>query len=298
MKTVISLFSFCLLLFAAGCATEERRRYSYNDSPPYTEYVTPSTTDTSDADRALAAVVRRQFDRYGALSTLKQNVNITAQNGTVTLDGTVPGEQERGMVRAMVDNTTGVVAVEDRLRVASPTPLPFNQSDRLLVNRVRQALKEQPRLASSAPNLGISSDAGVITLSGNVPSNADRNLLEQVVEGTPGVQGLIDRTTAPLQPTGRSDSRVYPDSGEFFNVNARGLSESDRVLAQRILEGVRSDTALSTSRPVVNMNVEDGHVTLRGNVQSEEQRRAIVSAVRRSAGAENVSDELKVYEPR
>jgi osmotically-inducible protein OsmY len=243
-------------------------------------------------------VVRRQFDRYGALSTLKQNVEITTRNGVVTLTGSVPGEQEKDMVQAMVENTMGVVSVDNRLHTTASTPLPFNQTDRVLANRVRQAIKEQPQVAAYAPNLGINADSGVVTLTGTVASERDRDLIEHVAENTPGVQGLIDRIDAPLTPTGRPESRVYADSGEFFNLNVRGLSESDRVLAQRILQDVRTDAALSTSLPVVNMNVSDGKVTLRGNVQSEEQRRAVVSAVRRAAGAENVYDDLKVLPPR
>jgi osmotically-inducible protein OsmY len=304
MKTVLAMPVVCLLILAAGCATNDERpvRYGYDSetapSPADRVYLPP--TDQAESDRALANVVQRQFERYGALSTLKQGVEVSARNGTVILNGTVPGEQEREMIEAMVENTQGVTDVDNRLRLSSSTPLPFDQSDRRLVNRVRQALKEQPRAAEYAPNLDITADEGVVTLGGTVASEGDRRFIENVVENTTGVAGVIDRIQAPPLPTGR-DSIPRPlsqDAGEVFSLHVEGLTDSDRAMAQRILQGLRTDTALSSLLPRVDIHVADGKVTLQGTAQSEEQRQTIVSAVRRAAGAGNVSDELRVSAPR
>jgi len=46
--------------------------------------------------------------------------------------------------------------------------------------------------------------------------------------------------------------------------------------------------------PNVDIQVAGGKVTLQGNVQTEQQKQAIVSAVQRAAGAENVQDQLQV----
>jgi len=46
--------------------------------------------------------------------------------------------------------------------------------------------------------------------------------------------------------------------------------------------------------PTVDINVKGGKVILQGNVQSEQQKRAIVSAVQRAAGVDNVEDQLQV----
>jgi osmotically-inducible protein OsmY len=303
MKTNYALPFVCLLVLAAGCASNERpARYGYESetipSPADRAYLPP--TDQAEADRVLANVVQRQFERYGALSTLKQGIEVSARNGTVILNGNVPGEQEREMIQAMVENTPGVTSVDNRLRASTSTPLPFNQLDRTLVNRVRQALKEQPRVAAYAPNLDITADRGVVTLNGTVASEGDRQFIEHVVENTTGVAGVIDQIQAPRFPTGReSTSRAYSgDAGEVFNLHVQGLTDSDRVIAQRILQGLRTDAVLSTLLPRVDIHVADGKVTLEGTAQSEEQRQTIVSTVRRAAGAGNVIDELRVREPR
>jgi len=46
--------------------------------------------------------------------------------------------------------------------------------------------------------------------------------------------------------------------------------------------------------PSVNINIVGGRVVLQGTVQSERQRRAIVEAVQRAAGAQNVDDQLTI----
>jgi osmotically-inducible protein OsmY len=304
MKILFAIPFVCLVILAAGCATNDERPVGYGresetaPSPADRVYLGP--TDQIEADRALANVVQRQFDRYGALSTLKQGIQVSAQNGTVILNGSVPGEQERKMIEAMVENTQGVTAVDNRLRLPSSPPLPFNQADRTLVNRVRQALIEQPRVAEYAPNLNITADEGVVTLSGTVASESDRRFIENVVENTTGVAGVVDRIQAPLLPTGRdSTSRGFSqNAGQVFSLHVEGLTESDRTMAQRILQDLRTDTALSSLLPRVDIHVSDGKVTLQGTAQSEHQRQTIVSAVQRAAGADNVIDQLRVSEPR
>jgi osmotically-inducible protein OsmY len=300
MKTASTIALVCLLILIAGCASDQRQA-SRPAEPTYPGDVSSASPDRSDADRALANVARAQFDRYGALATLAQNIQISAGNGTVTLTGSVPGEQEKKMIHAMIENTKGVLAVENHMRVSGSPILPFNQSDRALATRVRQALLDKPIVAPYVPNLEISVDSGIVTLSGSVASEADRQFIESTVKNTTGVAGVIDRIQAPLQPTGRSDqsARTYSaDAGEIFSLHVQALNETDRSVAQRILQGLRTDTALTALLPVVNINVADGKMTLRGTVQTDEQKRAVVSAVQRAAGDGSVFDELQVQQPR
>ena len=95
-------------------------------------------------------------------------------------------------------------------------------------------------------------------------------------------------------PTGRI---AGPPPGDI-NLHVQGLSAPDRALAQRILDGLRTDRNLGTMPPTVNINVSGGRVILTGTVQNEQQRLAIVSTVQRAAGLENVDDQLQVQFPR
>ena len=150
MKIAIFLASVALLVAAAGCAYNQRQA-GYGTVPTSGEIISspPPVSSTSvnlpvtEADRALAEQVRQQFNRYGVLAAAASNIEVSARNGTVTLTGTVPSEQERKMVDAMVQNTSGVTAVNDRLKVGV-SPTASNQPVGSVGSRVRDALKNQP----------------------------------------------------------------------------------------------------------------------------------------------------------
>ena len=103
-----------------------------------------------------------------------------------------------------------------------------------------------------------------------------------------------DNLAVALSPTGRT----APVPGDIFNLHVQGLSATDRTLAQHILDGLKTDTVLGSLLPSVNINVGDGKVTLQGTVQNDQQKQAIVSAVRRAAGIDSVEDQLQVMPPR
>ncbi len=202
----------------------------------------------TEADRALADLVRGQFNRYGDLAALAPNVHVSAQNGTVTLTGSVPSEQEKRMIDAMVQETSGVVAVNDQLQVsAQPTATgPSSPTT---------STTPPGSTTPTTPTTPVGPSSSTNTVSGNVP------------------------TAVP---------------GEIFNLHVQGLNPTDQTLAQRIMEGLRTDTSLASMFPNVNINVANGAVTLHGTVQSEQQQQAIASAVQKAAGVDHVDNQLQV----
>jgi osmotically-inducible protein OsmY len=242
MKTRTKLAFVPVLLLAAGCAYNPPARHTAvyrDDLTPLTGYNPPaeqvqvydartgttlSAAAAAQLDQDLVTSVRHEFDRYGALSGMLPNIDVTANSGTVTLSGSVPGEREKQMIDAMVRNTPGVVSLNNYLRIADPR---------------------------------------------------------------------VDS----LAPTGRvaDSSRLYSSSsGEVFNLHVQTQSELDRAMAQRILEELRADTVTGSAAPNVNIYVANGQATLRGTVRSERQRQSIATAVQRAIGPANLRNELWV----
>jgi osmotically-inducible protein OsmY len=252
------------LLLATGCATDERRT-EWSNRPAYGESTTTYGTT------------------YGT----------TGYNGTGYRTAT-PSDDKY--------STQGQAAASQLM----------NDNDRTLCYQVRQQFDANPNFSTFAPNVSITCHNGVATLSGTVPTDEDRMALVAECRRMPGIASVhdelqIDATAATggiyvappasPQPTSRYDegSRIYGGNlGDVFSLHVMGLNDTDRSLAQRILEGLRTDSALPALLPVVNIDVSDGQVILRGTVQSGQQRRAIVSAVQRAVGANNVSDQLQV----
>jgi osmotically-inducible protein OsmY len=191
-----------------------------------------------------------------------------------------------------------------------PTTYVFTDADRALSASVRRALNESANVAGISRNIYIDSRNGMVTLTGAVPTEQDRQFIKNAVRNTTGVYNINDQiqvvapavTTVPTvtvpavttTPTGATETRVYastpevlvnPSSaGTIFNLHVQGLDEPDRSMAQRILQELRADTILPSLLPMVNITVAGGVATLEGNVQNERQRQAIDTAVRRATG--------------
>lgn len=157
MKTMAKFGTFLSLVLVAGCAHRAQyskydqtyqtytspntrtyenpsfRNNTYNSStysPSYSssvnETVSPSlsqTTSVSSAnDQVLVTQIRQSLNNNPNLAEVIPNIQVTAQNGTVILNGTVPNEQQKQAVETMVKSTAGVMNVNNQLQVnLSPT---------------------------------------------------------------------------------------------------------------------------------------------------------------------------------
>jgi osmotically-inducible protein OsmY len=185
----------------------------------------------------------------------------------------------------------------------------MSEADRALESALRDQLNRYGELASTAPNVQITARNGTVTLAGTVPSERERQMIEAMVRNTGGVTSVNDQLQVSYSPTGayNQPARVYPTpqpevitaagpaiTGDVPNLRVQGVTESDRVLGQKIADSLRTDTVLPTLAPMVNVNVAAGKVTLHGLVQNEQQRRAIIAAVQRVPGVTAVYDELRL----
>ena len=71
-------------------------------------------------------------------------------------------------------------------------------------------------------------------------------------------------------------------------------NSSDRQLAQQIRQSFVHDKSLSTYAHNVKIIAEDGKVTLKGPVRSEEEKNALAAKAAEIAGSSNVQNELNV----
>ena len=140
----------------------------------------------------------------------------------------------------------------------------LTDADRSLANSVRSALNDST-VAGDSRNVYIDSRNGTVTLTGTVPTEQDRQFIDNVVRNTSGVYSVNDQLQVGAQqtvaqPTGAAGSRVYstqqpqvllnPESaGTIFNLHVQGLDEPDRTMAQRILQELRTDTILPSLLP-------------------------------------------------
>jgi hyperosmotically inducible protein len=72
------------------------------------------------------------------------------------------------------------------------------------------------------------------------------------------------------------------------------MNPSDRALTQKIRKAIHHDKSLSVYGRNIKIFTQHGKVTLRGPVQSEEEKGNLEAKAVTAAGQENVSNQLKV----
>lgn len=73
-----------------------------------------------------------------------------------------------------------------------------------------------------------------------------------------------------------------------------GMSDSDRVLHQKIQDSIKNDPALSPLRNKIIIIVLDRNVTLQGNVGSEQDKSKVADKIKRVSGVRNVNNQISV----
>jgi hyperosmotically inducible protein len=72
------------------------------------------------------------------------------------------------------------------------------------------------------------------------------------------------------------------------------MNPADRAITQKIRKAVHDDTSLSTYAHNIKIITQDGKVTLRGPVRSEEEKNSLQAKAVTIAGQENVINQLQI----
>ena len=72
------------------------------------------------------------------------------------------------------------------------------------------------------------------------------------------------------------------------------MNASDRAITQQIRKAIHQDTSLSTYGHNVKVITQDGKVTLRGPVRSDDEKSNIEAKAVTVAGKDNVTDQLTI----
>jgi osmotically-inducible protein OsmY len=106
------------------------------------------------------------------------------------------------------------------------------------------------------------------------------------------LMATLPRRQAMEQTATANASRSEDPS--IFTADQQKMSAADRALTQKIRKAIHHDTRLSVEGRNIRIFTQDGKVTLRGPVRSEEEKVNLNAKAAAAAGDENVTNELKV----
>ncbi len=107
------------------------------------------------------------------------------------------------------------------------------------------------------------------------------------------IAAAIGFGSAPL----RAQQTPPPNTGEPTADQSKN-NLSDRELSKRIRKSLVEDKSLSTSAHNVKVIAQNGQVTLRGPVRSDDEKKAVEEKAADIAGAGNVNSEITIKAAR
>jgi osmotically-inducible protein OsmY len=135
----------------------------------------------SDTDIALSAINTLDY----ASSIPKGSVQVSAENGVLTLRGDVAWDYQRQAAETLVKGLSGVRNVINLVSVKPKVSLTAVKSD------IEAALKRRAYLDAQEIQVTVEGDA--ITLSGKVHNWTEKNLAINSAWSTPGVRSVVDK---------------------------------------------------------------------------------------------------------
>jgi osmotically-inducible protein OsmY len=163
-------------------------------------------------------------------------------------------------------------------KVPSFSSIFSSSSDTAVAGKVKSALSLSKRLAGF--DIGVKSDGGVITLTGEVSSEDAKSLASEIAKDTSSVKDVKNNITV--------------------NAGAKPSIESSRVedleIKTSILEAIGRSPELSGKR--IDVKIENRMVTLSGNVDTTAQKNGAEQVARATQGVVGVTNNLAATSPQ
>jgi osmotically-inducible protein OsmY len=296
-------------------------------------------------DTWLVTKIQAQF--VGDREIKARNINVSARDGVVTLKGHVLNESERQLALTLARNTDGVKQVVDQLDVqvagpppvgpptggtpgaapttgttapASSAPAPIAASDDArITTSIQSTYFIDDRIKGR--HITVTSNAGVVTLQGEIADETERAEALLLARTTEGVKRVEDNLTvspvsapaaaappsppAPAPPAATaspappsSNTPAPAASSAAGNAAAKSSvasGDADEALASRIKSQLASDNQMkNVSSDSLDVTAKNGVVVLQGTLPTSAAKRRALTVARGIDGVTQVVDRIDV----
>lgn len=138
---------------------------------------------------------------------------------------------------------------------------------------------------TSAIKIGVDTTAGVLTLSGIVPTDTEKNKAEELAKTTDGVKRVVNKIS--VDPASIGASNFGDKAGEAAK-NIGGAFGDEAILAS-VKAKLIADGITGT-----NVDVSGGKVVLKGEVENAQKKIKAEDLARKTNGVRGVTNQLTV----
>jgi osmotically-inducible protein OsmY len=233
-------------------------------------------------DGWLATKVQAQY--FADEDVKARFINVSADEGVVTLRGRVDDDRSRDQAVTIARNTDGVREVRDQLLVGPPADSREAREAAWITTQIQARYFSNSAIAGR--DIEVSTSNGVVTLTGRVDSEAEKADAVTVARSVEGVARVDDRLV--VQP----EDPPVATTGTLPSVNIPLAPIDDNRVATSIQARYFLDNTLKGRR--IEVDTSQGVVTLRGEVASDDERAQALLLARTTEGAQRVEDMLTV----
>jgi len=201
------------------------------------------------------------------------NIIVHSQDGIVTLTGTVADDNHKLLAQDTVENFPDVKSVDNQLQVKS---LPAEYSDAWVGLKVKAALLFHRNVSSVRTQVDVKD--GIVTLSGDADTEAQKELTAEYARDVDGVKGVnnnivikqMDQNSSPSMSTTIDDASITAQIKMTLLVHQ------------------------STSAIRTHVKTENGVVTLTGTAHNDAEKSLVTKIVSDINGVKDVRNNMDV----
>jgi osmotically-inducible protein OsmY len=223
-----------------------------------------SSTDSKIEDAARAS--------YNYRTVLENHVKVKANDGIVTLTGTVQDKDQRALAVDTVENLPGVTSVKNEIKIESTYP---EHSDAWIAFKIRTELLVKGNV--SATNTKVAVKDGNVVLSGTADNAAQKELTEVYAKEIDWVKSVKNEIVVKEQPA---------------SAQTVGEKIDDASITSQIKYALLSHKA--TSAVKTKVTTTEGVVVITGEASNDAEKSLVSKLAESIRGVVSVKNNMTV----
>jgi osmotically-inducible protein OsmY len=223
---------------------------------------------SSETDRKIEDAAKAS---YNYRTVLEDNVKVKANDGIVTLTGTVEDKDHKALAADTVENLPGVTAVKNDIIVKASHP---EHSDSWIALKVRSRLLVKANVSATSTKVAVND--GVVTLTGTADNVAQKELTAAYAKDIEWVKSVKNDIVV-----------VAPAPGSTI-----GEKIDDASITSQMKYALLTNKA--TSAVKTKVDTVDGVVSITGEASSDAEKALVTKLAQDVRGVKSVNNNMTV----
>jgi osmotically-inducible protein OsmY len=227
--------------------------------------IASSATDRKIEDAAKAS--------YNYRTVLEDNVKVKAEDGVVTLTGTVQDKDHKALAADTVENIPGVTGVKNEIAIQTTVP---EHSDAWMALKIRSLLLVKGNVSATSTKVAVVN--GNATLTGTADNLAQKELTEAYAKDVVGVKSVKNDIVVNEKPAATTDRLTVGEKIDDASITSQ---------VKFALLSHKSTSALKTK-----ITTKDGVVRVTGDASSDAEKALVTKLAAAVRGTKSVTNDM------